>query len=301
MKRHNTRLRDHVKATISMERCLEIIGWEAPTRGKKIHSIYTNDSTPSLHIYDDKYHCYATGISGDVIKFTMDALSVDYHTALKTLSGGIQFSPKQIKRQKPQEFKDLSKIFNSQQVPDQKAIAQAKELINNKWPTLTLEDLISYGVKLTPTSLWAPHTDREGIIRGVKIRSIPAGNKYSVDGSNYSSRLYRVKETNQIAETLIICEGESDLWCLQKWIDKEGHDCNMNVVSLPSGAGMWRDSWAEEVEAWSHVILLLDDDDAGNKGCEKIKNSLGSVHVERPDLPEGRVAESMSTGWDPLC
>ena len=300
-KRYDTRLRDHVKATVTMERCLEIIGWEAPNRSKKIHSIYTSDSTPSLHIYKDNYHCYATGQSGDVIKFAMDALQVDYHSALKILSGGIQFSPRRMERKKQQELKDLGKIFNSQPVPDMKAEAQARELIATKWPTLTLENLLSYGVKLTPTSLWAPHTDSKGIIRGIKIRSIPSGSKYSVDGSNYSSRLYRVKETHPSSETLLICEGESDLWCLQKWIDDQGYSSTMSVLSLPSGAAMWRDNWTEEVENWGHVVMLLDNDDAGNKAMDKIQDNLGSSLVERPDIPEGRVAESMATGWNPLC
>ena len=301
MKRYDTRLRDHVKATVSMEKCLEIIGWEPPNRAKKIHSIYTSDTTPSLHIYSDNYHCYATGESGDVIKFTMDALKIDYHTALKTLSGGVQFSPKRIKREKKEELKDLRKIFDSQLVPDLEAADKARELIKNKWPTLTLERIMAYGVRLTPVSLWAPHTDDQGIIRGIKIRTIPAGNKYSVDGSNYSSRLYRVRETNPMAETLIVCEGESDLWCLQNWIDEEGHDSSMNVVSLPSGAAMWRTKWAEEVERWPHVILLLDNDEAGTKAMDRIADSLGSSLIERPDMPEGRVAESMALGWHPLC
>ena len=75
----------------------------------------------------------------------------------------------------------------------------------------------------------------------------------------------------------------------------------MSVLSLPSGASMWRDNWTQEVENWGHVVMLLDNDDAGNKAMDKIQDNLGSSLVERPDIPEGRVAESMATGWNPLC
>ena len=297
----DTRLRDHIKATVSMREAIDLIGWEQPNRNNKIHSIYNQqEHTPSLHVYDEHYYCYAAGQGGDVIKFVMDAMNVSFGRAMDILGRGIQFSPRQFKRKREETFKDLGKIFKEQPVPDERARQMANELINNKWPTLTLDDILSYGVRLTPTSLWAPHTDEEGIIRGIKIRTIPTGSKYSVDGSNYSKRLYRVRETHPMAETLFICEGESDLWCIQKWIDQNDAG-GSNVLSLPSGAGMWREEWAREVESSPHIVLLLDNDDAGNKACERIKDGLGPNFVQRLDIPEGRVAEAMALGWEPLC
>ena len=57
-------------------------------RNNYIKSIYKDERTPSLKIYEttNTYKCYATGIQGDVIKFYMDYYRIDFKEALKELA-----------------------------------------------------------------------------------------------------------------------------------------------------------------------------------------------------------------------
>jgi len=62
----------------------------SPTRSGFIHSIYKKEKTPSLKLYPpDRFKCYATGKYGDVIQFYQDVKGVDFTTAIRELSNGL--------------------------------------------------------------------------------------------------------------------------------------------------------------------------------------------------------------------
>ncbi len=286
------RLRDHVKSTVDMAKALEIIGWELPNRQHKILSIYNSgELTPSLHVYRDSFYDYSTGQGGDPIKFVMDALRVPFGEALKILGRGAPVSGRKVCRT-PREEKvlDLTETFEGYDEATEESRQWATELVEEKWPFLSVDDIEGFGVHIGPTAMYVPHYDDAGIVRGVKIRALPGGAKYSARGSSYTARLYRAVELPDDTEIVLLCEGESDTWCLTKHCaNKPG----VGVLGLPSGSALWRNHWDRDLGPERSVMLLLDDDRAGNEAAARIKEPV--PHSKQIKVPGGRVAEAMPT------
>jgi putative DNA primase/helicase len=54
-------------------------------KGSKLHCLWHEDTTPSLHIYPDGYHCFACGVSGDHIDWLMETRSLTFQAATELL------------------------------------------------------------------------------------------------------------------------------------------------------------------------------------------------------------------------
>lgn len=298
MRRRDNHLRDHVKATVTMYQALDLLGMEPPDRSHKIASLDNpGERTPSLHIYDDHWFDYSTGQGGDVISFVMAARNIGFRDALQLLSG--RTLPGQVSRNpspppKPPPLPDLTLCFIKEL-----AVADphpAEELVATRWPYLTLEFLLDHGIKAAERGLWAPHRDATGKVRGIKIRNYRNGAKHAVAGSRFTTRLYRVR-TAPSAPVAVIVEGESDTWCVQKWLDDNHLSADAAVFGLPAGAGTWHRAWEPDLGD-RHVVIAFDGDDAGQTAAGKLTDILGprAVSIIPPD---GRVAESIlsASAW----
>ena len=287
---YDDRLKDHIKSTVDMNRALEIIGWEMPNRQHKILSIYNSgELTPSLHVYKDSFYDYSTGQGGDPIKFVRDALNVSFGEALKVLGRGAPVSGYKARKPKAKPLEDLTEMFLGYEESTDESRQWATELVEKKWPFLSIDDIEGFGIRIGPSAMYVPHYDNAGVVRGVKIRALPGGAKYSATGSTYTSRLYRVKELTAATDIVLLCEGESDTWCLTKHCaDKE----NAGALGLPSGAALWRNHWQDELND-KDVLLLLDNDRAGTEAANRIKQLV--PHAVQIKIPGGRVAEAMPT------
>lgn len=288
-----------VRAQVSMPELLEQLGIETPSGLEgKIPCVFHEDQTPSLHIYEDHWYAYCCGMGGSVIDFVMRYFGCSFHRAVAYLSTGIDdMAPAPAAKARVEDV-DLTDRFTSEPI-GLHLLEEADEWVRRTWPYLSgLADLDPHGVKVTGHSIWIPHYDPEGRVRGVKIRSVPSGSKLSMKGSRYRHPYMGIRVMPTEFVGIIICEGESDTWCMDKYLHDSGTP--MVAMGLPSGAGSWRKEWAD---SWTglDVFVALDDDDAGNKAAARIAADLNIKGVRHYRLtpPGGRVAEAFAGGWEP--
>ena len=292
--RFNTDVRDQIKATLTMLDVLNILGFESPNREGKISSLQNRDErTPSLHIYEKDWYDYSTGKGGDVIDFAMQAKNISYHEALERLSNK-RFDPMQVKKNRAgiKQMENLNDTFTEEPEANIQGYQKAKQFVERKWPFLDVQDLLDFGVKVTNSALWTPHKDASGVIRGVKIRSTSNGTKHAVTGSTFTSQLYTVRHFEPTLLAVLV-EGESDLWCVEKWLSRNGYASIALGYALPSGAATWRPNWKDLLNHHQHTLVCLDDDEAGKLASDRILEELKAASTLT--VPGGRVAEAIDT------
>ena len=194
----------------------------------------------------------------------------------------------------PKALPDLTDRFNDEPAGCATPRQNARDMVAKKWPYLTLDDVESFGIKVTQYSLWIPFW-HEGKIVGVKTRAtMGADNKMSVKGSRFTTALYSVLHRPEATHAWI-CEGESDTWCLSKALKNDEHHA---VYGVPAGAGAIQARWFN-VWPYQTTFLLLDDDLAGRNAAAKIQTALEGFDVQGISLPGGRLAEALAEGWVP--
>lgn len=120
-----------------------------------------------------------------------------------------------------------------------------------------------------------PYINRENVVtlRGKKI----GGNTIATQGASLG--LFGVDNVRTQEGDVYVCEGEFDTM----YLDQLGYP----AVGIP-GADTFKEEWATWFEGVRRVFVVLDADDAGRKGAEKVKSVLGAKTrlVELP-LPDG--------------
>lgn len=292
------RLRDQIKATVTMDDVCERLGIRIP-RDRKIRSIYGPDKTPSLHLYKADFYDYSTGQGGDVIRFVMDHQGWSFPRAVKWIARVSSGSFVTTRREEEvPEDADLTDEWEAIVTrPITNGYYQNWDMYTNaKWG-LDLRTVLAYGSTLAGVELYTPHWHGNKV-RGIKVRTLYK-QKLSVPGSKYTYGLYRPTLPEEPADPFrraVIVEGESDTWALTRHLE----DAQFDVYGLPSGAGLWRDSWRQKLKGYQALYVALDSDEAGNEATKRITGSLLSdpdisdVYVMSP--PGGRVAEALTSG-----
>ena len=113
-------------------------------------------------------------------------------------------------------------------------------------------------------------------------------------GYNGSRRvLYRLPELLESTEQVFIVEGEKDVDRLR--------GLGLTATTNPGGSNGWRKEYAEPLRG-RNVVVLPDNDEAGQKWCKAVESSLRGVAasvklVELTDLPEsGDVSDWLNNG-----
>ena len=91
--------------------------------------------------------------------------------------------------------------------------------------------------------------------------------------------LFGIQNLTAKDSPVIITEGELDVLAL----DEYGWPVNV-VSGTAGGTAEWPDAWLDPMEDFSSFILALDDDDVGNKGAEKLAQTLGRWRCSRAIL-----------------
>ena len=92
--------------------------------------------------------------------------------------------------------------------------------------------------------------------------------------------LWRLPEWGD-ADTLYLCEGTSDTWTL--W------HADLPALGIPS-ATTWKSEWWREVEGFERIVLIPDNDEAGEKLAREIAKTCPDHLRERVQvlrLPDG--------------
>lgn len=80
---------DEIKQSTSMQEVLNMFGLKVNRKGFMCCPFH-NEKTPSMKIYEKKYHCFGCGEDGDVFSFVMKYQGCDFKEAFKILGGGYE-------------------------------------------------------------------------------------------------------------------------------------------------------------------------------------------------------------------
>lgn len=109
----------------------------------------------------------------------------------------------------------------------------------------------------------------------VGIREKKLGGKYR-QPHGWTQRIYNVDAIRGATE-LVLTEGEFD--CML------AHQMGHHAIGVP-GSSQWQDSWNWQIKDVKRLWVVFDNDDAGRKGAEKIRESLGP-RVKVATMPPG--------------
>ena len=131
-----------------------------------------------------------------------------------------------------------------------------------------------------------PVTDRTGSVLFLKLRQDPyrpveGQPKYIHTPTGSESSIFNTKVLNSKPDTIVICEGEFDCMLLQS--------LGIPAISSTAGAGTFKDEWVEQLSFVREFYVLMDNDDKGRDGADKLISKLADVHpnssVMRVSLP----------------
>lgn len=286
---------------ISIPEVLELLEVEPPARlPGHITCTAHDESTPSMWISEDRFWAFCCGTGGDCIDLVRFITGATFGQAKRFLEGVMDVEyvrPVRVERELF-DFSDLVMVETLKRQGEEEAM----EFIASRWPYLSLDWLrLTFGVFSTRWALWIPHTDDDGLVRGVKTRSYATGDKKSITNSCITSRLYRGKQLGGDAGKAILCEGESDTWTMTKHFEGDPY---ITVYGLPAGAKTWKEVFAQElVSKHRHVDLWLDPDRTGRQAAAHILEDLmpRGIAVEDCVVPIDYedVSAAYADGWVP--
>ena len=293
-----------IRTAVSIDDTCEALGFDVPNE-RKVHCPVHEDNTASLHLYDDHWHCYGCGASGDVIDLVMAFTGATMNEAIRYLSGAVPDDVVATARPVRKPPQDLWPVYAREAEGNDDDRQALQELIELKgWPGI-YPDWLTYHHPVAAVkrwALWVPHYDWSQAphvpLVGIKTRSLAPGNlgeKRAVPGSTFTTSLYRVFERSY-ADECILVEGESDTWVATRFYE---FDLNIQVYGLPSGASTWRDEWLGDLLRHRRVHLCLDSDTVGRKANDRIHGVLARQGHDRTiwELPEKDFADSIRAGW----
>lgn len=312
-----------IKEAWTMEMVLEALDIEFVPDGRgegKIFSIYNEEHTPSLHIYEDHFYDFSSGKGGDVIKFVMEFLGVPFGAAIQFLDKGVEDpmawdKPKVKRKKKPPPTDHTDRMGLESRLWTHVDRAQLTHLTLERWG-LRPGDLEEWGVRVgSGSSLWIPHrsVDEQGIphVYGIKIRDLymaragASKSSWSVKPSSFTEDLYRhpaawSRFPSFSSAPWLLVEGEPDSWAAHAMTG-----IDVEIVGLPTGAGTIRPEWFDRFNPDDRPrrrgFMCLDADDAGRKAAGKMRVIIPDIcDVPLPPIPEFDkvdVAVAHREGW----
>lgn len=246
----------------ALDDVLEWPGWRAG--GVKIPTIFHEERTPSLHIYEDHWHCYSTGKGGDVIAFYQAVTGKSFRSALRDLTRlveGLDLSDITLSRGPVQRERRTEEVDFAERVAREThhLTFEMTAQMDAKWgPRVGMIAEQRWDVRQCGEALWIPHY-HGGKITGIHVRDMAGGAKFSVKGSRFTDGLYAPDGKDmRLYPVLFLTEGEPDAW-VASIIAEFAH---IGVAGLPNGAGVVRKEWFDEFVC-ARIIFFADTDPSG--------------------------------------
>lgn len=122
----------------------------------------------------------------------------------------------------------------------------------------------------------------------INIKIFNTEKKLFINTSTCKAEIFNLQNYNKEYETVYLCEGEWDTMVIQEMINEL--KLKINCLGLP-GANTWKNEWLVYLKEKA-VYLLLDNDEAGEKGRNKILNILFPIcrelkYIEWKKKPKG--------------
>lgn len=257
--RNNLSMIDLIEA---LDDLFEWPGWTAG--GVKIPTIFHEERTPSLHIYEDHWHCYATGKGGDVIAFYRAVTGKGFRSAMADLTKlyeGLELADVTLTRRGVRAEPERPVVDFAERVARETTMLTESMLatMDAKWGNRvgTIAEQ-RWDVRQCGEALWIPHY-HGGKITGIHVRDMAGGAKFSVKGSRFTDGLYVPDGKDmRLYPVLFLAEGEPDAW-VASIIAEFAH---IGVAGLPNGAGVVRKEWFDEFVC-ARIIFFADTDPSG--------------------------------------
>lgn len=285
---------EFVKATVAPSDVADMLGLEVV--GGKIPSPFNPDErTPSCHLYEDHWFDYGSGKGGDVIDLMIHLTGKPWGAVINLLAKGAvgnDLEPGRVQRAAKEPPRDLTEQYESMMVPYVDGCEKLFVLPGVDVARMTYGEIWALDFE---GNVLIPHRSRIGV-HGIKIR-YRAGGKGAVPGSQFGHALYDpLGSYHSIGADVVLTEGESDCWALGQqlpsWVD---------VMALPSGAGLWRDTWLDQLAPYTRVWTAFDNDKAGKEATEKVRRAVGWGRWKELTVPTlyNDAREAISAGWRP--
>lgn len=306
---------DLIRGSVRILDVLEMLDLQPPDSAGKIRSWLRDETKPSVQIYDaggdrDNWFDFGAGVGGDVIDLVQSFFGCSFGKACLFLSSAVDegLVPRVHVRTEKTPI-DLWPRFMQESLP---LNDEADQFIVKTWGWPASDSLTRarFDVRQANGALWIAHWGPYGdkdhhAVLGVKVRAY-TGARFALEGSIFTSELYHsgsIIPGDPDVRTAVITEGEPDTWTLTELLWNKAH-----VFGLPSGAGTWKDSWLEQLKGYEHVVVCLDNDEAGIKGMNQVSNALHKLSSEdnplviyHPAFPGKDISDAVRLhGYDPV-
>ena len=274
---------DEVKARVSIEDLVRQTGQE-PTYRRNLHCPFHEDSSPSLHIYQDGgWKCFGCGKHGDTLDWLGYALYGDQYDPASHLRDvidhvgelGVKPLPTttraQVARPKvaTRELGDLAASYHRSLTSAARAYWQGRGL--------EPETVARFGLG------WDALSERytipavyRGLCFGIKKRASKDGGEKYIQQAGSRVGLFNSDVLNT-TDYCVICEGEIDCMTL----DQAG----LPAVSSTGGASTFRPQWARFFAHCKDVFVCFDNDDAGTNGALAVRALMPRARLVK--VPDG--------------
>ena len=255
-----------------------------PVEKHKIFAPWRQESTPSVHIYDDgKWWDFGAGIGGDVIDFVGyyffgTGYNPDVHfTEVVDRIGGLDIRPLPAQITRPAPPKPKLTISLEQCIDWHTTMPTPRRAY---WHSRGLSDatIDSYFLGWDGKRYTIPLLYRL-VPFGIKRRQSDIAD--GIDAKYIMQTGSRAGIFNAdvlwTADTCVICEGEIDAMLLTQ----HGY----RAVTSTAGANTWKEDWARFFTHVRDIYLLFDNDEAGKEGAAKVHATLRRARIVT--LPEG--------------
>jgi hypothetical protein len=275
---------DEIRSAISCKQIIEALGFSL----ERDKTALREERSPSTHVWDDHWYDFGSGEHGDVIDLVRRCTGCTFGQALR-----------QLRRFALMNDIEPGSIPKAVERPVLDAMALVGDMLCEPSAAhLGQLEGVSGVDPLYLQRVMVPVTVGHAILHehGVKLRLFDGG-KSSIPGSVYDC-LYRppiFPEPRPVCSHIVICEGESDAWAFASR--------GINVASLPSGAGSWKDSFLDEL--WpAKTLVCMDNDKAGQDARDKIFMSILKTgrDVEILEVPflYNDARQAFAAGWTPV-
>lgn len=250
----------------------------------KVYAPWRQESTPSVHIYDDgKWWDYGAGIGGDVLDFVGYCLyGLGYDPSIHLMEVVDKLGALDIKPLPAQPKRTA---------PEKPKLTLSLETIQH-WHTTMPDERRAYwhsrGIIDTYIDKFQLGWDGKRYTIPLLYRNIPFGVKrrQSDIDDGYDTKYVMAKGSRPglynadvlwETDSIVVCEGEIDCILLNQY--------GFPAITTTNGAGYWKPEWAQLFSHVKKIWLLYDNDDAGAQGAQKAQATLRRAKIAH--LPAG--------------
>lgn len=252
---------------------------------------FHEDSTPSMAVYDDGFHCFGCGWHGDAADLMMALNGWDFRQFVDFI-GQYPVNP-----QTPQHLKDRPRPKREQPAIDREQVEAWAYRGKERWPYWQAQHIYPstlehFGVGWTGQRYTIPWFYRD-VVTAVKMRRCEELTphiepKYiSLKGShfdqpyNIDAVMLRPKEDRRV----LIVEDEKSVWA--------AYQCGLTAVSAPAGG--FKAQWVMLISHIPEIIIISDADEPGREAARKIQGWIRRARIVEANAfyPDGRRATDL--------